>query len=142
MASSAGETLGPPSGAPRHFQHLTSRAEAVERGGDLRDFPIPLLSQVQSPVVAAAPLPPLVVLRRTSPVIRSLLREEFIVVHSRRRQMSMWYSRAALSNKMLCATESGTPAKFFSITVRELGHVESVWGKSDPHMKLSRPITS
>ena len=52
-------------------------------------------------------------------------------------QMSMWYSRAALSNKMLCATASGTPAKFFSMTRRELGHVESVCGKSDPHMKLS-----
>src|SRR5258708_32264795 len=58
------------------------------------------------------------------------------------RQMSMWYSRAALSNRMLWATASGTPAKFFSMTRREFGHVESVWGKSDPHMKLSRPMTS
>ena len=48
---------------------------------DLRDLPIPFRGQVRTSVVAAAPLPPLVVLGRTSSVVRSLLSEDSIVVH-------------------------------------------------------------
>src|SRR6202011_1755466 len=77
----AGQTLGPPSGAARHFQDVTRSAEGLKRTCDLRDLPIPFLGQVRTSVVAAAPLPPLVVLGRTSSVVRSLLGEESIVVH-------------------------------------------------------------
>ncbi|MEO5840671.1 MAG: hypothetical protein ABIQ73_20355 [Acidimicrobiales bacterium] len=81
MPSSASETLRPPSGAPCQFQDVTSRGKGLERSGDQRDLPIPFLGQDRTTVVAAAPLPPLVVLGRTSSVLRALLRKERIVVH-------------------------------------------------------------
>src|SRR5205085_12503714 len=55
---------------------------------------------------------------------------------------SMWYRRAALSQRMLCATSSEMPAKFVSIVEREFGQVESACGKSEPHMKVSFPMIS
>ena len=81
MSSRAGETRRPPSGAPCHFQDVTRSAKGLKRSCDLRHLPIPFLGQVRTSVVAAAPLPPLVVLGRTSSVVRSLLGEESIVVH-------------------------------------------------------------
>src|SRR5216684_4532246 len=81
MPSGAGKTRRPPSGAPCYFQDVTRSAEGLKRSCDLRDLPIPFLGQVRTSVVAAAPLPPLVVLGRTSSVVRSLLGEESIVVH-------------------------------------------------------------
>src|SRR5829696_5247452 len=83
MPSSAGETRRPPSGAPCEFQDVARGAERLERSCDLRDLPIPFFGQVRTSVVAAAPLPPLVVLRRTSSVVRPLLGEDFVVVHWR-----------------------------------------------------------
>jgi len=44
------------------------------------------------------------------------------------------YSLAALSQVILRVTSAGTPAKFFAITSRECGQVESVCGKSEAHM--------
>ena len=42
----------------------------------------------------------------------------------------------------LVATTSSTPLRFLSITACEFGHVESVCGKSEPHMNVSAPISS
>src|SRR5579859_6991812 len=81
MPSGAGETRRPPSGTPCHFQDVTRSAKGLKRGCDQRDLPLPFLGQVRTSVVAAAPLPPLVVLGRTSSVVRSLLGEESLVVH-------------------------------------------------------------
>ena len=81
MPRSAGETRRPPSGAPSHFQDVTRSAKGLKRRCDLHDLPIPFLGYVRTSVVAAAPLPPLVVLGRTSSVVRSLLGEKSLVVH-------------------------------------------------------------
>lgn len=81
MPSSAGETRRPPPGASCHFQDVSCRAEGVKRTFDLRDLSIPFLGRARTSVVATAPLPPLVVLGRTSSVIRPLLGEQTLVVH-------------------------------------------------------------
>ena len=81
MPSSAGQMRRPPSGAPCELHYVTRSAERLECGCHLCNLPIPFLGQERTSVVAAAPLPPLVVLGRTSSVIRSLFREESIVVH-------------------------------------------------------------
>ena len=81
MPSSAGETRRPPSGASCQFQDVTGGAKGLERRRHLRDLSFPLLGHVRTSVVAATPLPPLVVLGRTSWVIRSLLGEESVVAH-------------------------------------------------------------
>ncbi len=73
MFSGAGQALGPPSGATCHLQNVTGGAESFERRFDLRDLPGPLYRQVCATVVAATPLPPLVVLRCTRPIERFLL---------------------------------------------------------------------
>jgi hypothetical protein len=88
MPSSVGETGRPPSRAPSHLQDVPGSAKGLKRSYDLRDLPIPFLGQVRTSVVAAAALPPLVILGRTSSVIRSLLREEPIVVHWQ--SLSVW----------------------------------------------------
>src|SRR5437899_13026268 len=84
MPSSAGQTRRPPSGAPCELQDATRRAKGLECSCHLCNLPIPFLGQFRTSVKAAAPLPPLVVLGRTSLVVRSLLGEESIVVHMRR----------------------------------------------------------
>src|ERR1700726_1503453 len=81
MPSGAGETHRPPSGAPCHFQDVTRSAKGLKRSPPRRPLPPPLLGQVRTSVVAAAPLPPLAVLGRTSSVVRPLLGEESLVVH-------------------------------------------------------------
>src|SRR5579859_1363396 len=81
MPRGAGEARRPPSGAPGHLQDVARSAKGLQCSCDLRDLAIPFLGQLRTSVVAAAPLPPLVVLGRTSSVVRSLLGEESLVVH-------------------------------------------------------------
>src|ERR1700729_2156626 len=81
MPGSASETRRPPSGAPCHLQDLTRSGKGLKRSGDLFDLPVPFFGQFRASIVAAAPLPPLVVLGRTSSIVRSLLGEESIVAH-------------------------------------------------------------
>ena len=82
MPSSAGQALRPPSGAPCHLQDIARSAEALKRSCHLCDLSIPFHGQVRPSVEAAPPLPPLVIFRRTSSIVGSLLGEESLVIHS------------------------------------------------------------
>ena len=76
------ETLGPPPSSSSQFQdraRCSKGGESVVHDGYLA---LPFELFLLTPVVPALSLPPLVVLRRPGPVIRPLLREQILVVHT------------------------------------------------------------
>src|SRR5947207_11722755 len=79
VISGAGQGLSPPPRSPRQFEHVASRVERVQRGDDDGDLAAPLQVLGFAMVVAASAVPPVVVLRCSCPVKRSLLLEKSIL---------------------------------------------------------------